>query len=143
VSIQLPAPGADPLSDEWADTVAQLHGKGAITALVRELAIQSQCVAREHADGLTSLRLRVERESLCTDANRERLTQAIAQHLGHEVRIELERHQAINTPAQRDQVARELRQHQAENIIENDTLVKSLLAQYPGARIVPGSIRPV
>ena len=143
ISIQLPPPGADPLSDAWADIVSQLHAKGAITALVRELAIQSQCVGRETVQGGTLLRLRIERESLRTDTNRERLRLALAQHLGHEVTLEMEKGAAANTPAQRDQVAREMRLHQAEDLIEGDPLVRQLLSQYPGSRIVPGSIRPL
>ena len=46
-------------------------------------------------------------------------------------------------PAQRDQAAREARQHAAEALIEGDALVRGLLAQYPGARIVPGSVAPL
>ncbi len=143
VSIQLPPPGADPLSDRWAEVVAQMNAQGLITALVRELAMQAQCVAQRDEGGQSLWRLRVERESLCGDANRERLAAALSQALSVQAVIELEKGAASNTPAQRDQVARELRQHKAEHLIESDPLVCSLLAQYPGARIVPGSIRPL
>ncbi|KGM39157.1 DNA polymerase III subunits gamma and tau [Aquabacterium sp. NJ1] len=143
VSIELPPPGADPLSDRWADVVAQLNAKGAITALVRELAMQAQCVAQQDEGGQSMWRLRVDRESLCSETNRERLAQALAQVVSGQVMLELEKGPARNTPAQRDQVARERRQHQAEHLIESDPLVRSLLAQHPGARIVPGSIRPL
>jgi DNA polymerase-3 subunit gamma/tau len=87
--------------------------------------------------------LLVDRESLRSDTNRDRLAQAMSQHLGHDVALSLDKGAAFNTPAQRDQVARELRQQQAEQLIEGDALVQSLLAQYPGARIVPGSVRPI
>ncbi len=142
-SIQLPPPGTDPLSDQWADVVAQLNAKGAITALVRELAMQAQCVAQHDTGQQSHWRLRVARESLCTDPNRDKLTQAMAQCLAREVVLILESGAALNTPAQREQLARELRQQQAEAMIENDPLVRSLMAQHPGARIVPGSIRPL
>ncbi len=143
VSIELPPVGADPLSDRWAEVVAQLNAKGAITALVRELAMQAQCVAQQDEGGQSMWRLRVDRESLCSETNRERLAQALAQVVSGQVMLELEKGPARNTPAQRDQVARERRQHQAEHLIESDPLVRSLLAQHPGARIVPGSIRPL
>ncbi|WP_363302770.1 DNA polymerase III subunit gamma/tau [Aquabacterium sp.] len=143
VSIELPPVGAEPLSDRWADVVAQLNAKGAITALVRELAMQAQCVAQHDEGGQSMWRLRVDRESLCSETNRERLAQALSQVVSGQVMLELEKGSAHNTPAQRDQVARERRQHQAEHLIESDPLVRSLLAQYPGARIVPGSIRPL
>jgi DNA polymerase-3 subunit gamma/tau len=142
-SITLPPPGTDPLSDKWADTVAQMQACGSISALVRELAIQAQCVAQHEQGGKCHWRLRVERESLCSEANRERLAQALSQLLSREVELELERGVGFNTPAQRDQVARELRQQQAEQLIEGDQLVRALMAQHPGARIVPGSVRPL
>jgi DNA polymerase-3 subunit gamma/tau len=139
VSIQLPPAGSDPLSDRWAALVAELNAKGLITALVRELAMQAQCVGQQGS----AWQLLVDRESLRSDANRDRLAQAMSQHLGHDVVLTLDKGAAFNTPAQRDQVARELRQQQAEQLIEGDALVQNLLAQYPGARIVPGSIRPL
>lgn len=143
VSIELPPPGSDPLSDRWAELVAQMNAQGVITALVRELAMQAQCVAQRDEGGQSMWSLRVERESLRNETNRERLAQAMSQVLAAQVMLELERGTAFNTPAQRDQVAREQRQHQAEHLIESDALVRSLLAQYPGARIVPGSIKPL
>ncbi|RTL32305.1 MAG: DNA polymerase III subunit gamma/tau [Burkholderiales bacterium] len=143
VSIELPPPGTDPLSDRWAELVAQMNAQGVITALVRELAMQAQCVAHRDEGGQSMWSLRVERESLRSETNRERLAQAMSQVLAAQVLLELERGAAFNTPAQRDQVAREQRQHQAEHLIESDALVRSLLSQYPGARIVPGSIKPL
>ncbi|MFN4265412.1 MAG: DNA polymerase III subunit gamma/tau [Aquabacterium sp.] len=133
----------DPLSDRWAALVAELVSKGMITALVRELAMQAQCIGQKEQGGESAWTLRVERESLRTDMQRERLTQAMSQLLGHPVHLELVGGQATNTPAMRDQAAREARQIQAEQLITSDPLVVSLLDQFPGARIVAGSIRPM
>ena len=143
LSIQLPPPGTDPFSDRWADVVAQLNAKGAVAALVRELAMQSQCVSQHDESGQSRWQLRVERESLCSDSNRDRLSMAVTQLLGCDAVLTFEKGSALNTPAQREQVARELRQHEAEKMIEGDRLVCSLLQQHAGARIVPGSIRPL
>ena len=142
-SLDLPPPGSDPLSDRWAELVGQLQARGLIAALVRELAIQAQCIAHEDGGTHSLWRLRVERESLRSDNLRERLAQALSDLLGHEARLELERGVAFNTPAQRDQVARELRQQRAEQLISGDPLVQQLMQQYPGARLVPGSIQPL
>ena len=71
------------------------------------------------------------------------LTQAMTQLLGMQVELELIQGVAVDTPALRDQAAKEARQRQAEQLIMNDGLVKSLLEQFPGARVVAGSIRPV
>ena len=133
----------DPLADRWAQLVAQMAARNSITALVRELAMQAQCVATMEEGGGSRWRLRVERESLRGDMHRERLAQALSQLLEHTATIELEGGAAVNTPAQRDQAARERRQRAAEDLIQRDPLVISALAQYPGARIVAGSIRPV
>ena len=133
----------DPLSDRWAQLVAQMAARNSITALVRELAMQAQCVASMEEGGGSRWRLRVERESLRGDMHRERLAQALSQLLEHTAVIELEGGAAVNTPAQRDQAARDRRQRAAEDLIQRDPLVISVLAQYPGARIVAGSIRPV
>jgi len=142
-SLTLPPPGSDPLSDRWAEIVGQLQSRGLVAALVRELAIQAQCIGQEEGAAHSLWRLQVERESLRTDNLRDRLAQALSELLGREVRLELERGAAFNTPAQRDLVARELRQQHAEQLISSDPLVQQLMKQYPGARIVPGSIHPL
>lgn len=133
----------DPLADRWADVVAQLQSRGLITALVRELAVQSQCLAHEVEGQSESWLLRVERESLMGEMHRDRLRQALASLSGREVRLDLERGAAVNTPAQRDLAAREARQRAAEALMAADPLVRRLMAEHPGARILPGSVRPL
>ena len=143
VSLALPPAGSDPLSDRWAEIVGELQLRGLIAALVRELAVQAQCTGHEEGAAHSVWRLRVERESLRTDNLRDRLAQALSELLGQEVSLEIERGTALNTPAQRDQLARELRQQQAEQLISADPLVQHLMKQYPDARLVPGSIQPL
>ncbi|TDP82268.1 DNA polymerase-3 subunit gamma/tau [Aquabacterium commune] len=143
LSRQLAELPPDPLSDRWAELVAQMQAQGLITALVRELAVQSQCVAQRQEGALSIWHLQVPRASLCGDMHKDRLTQALAQVLGCEVQLHVAQGAAVNTPAQRDLAAREARQHAAEALIEGDALVRGLLAQYPGARIVPGSVVPI
>lgn len=133
----------DPLADAWADVVAQMQSRGLISALVRELAVQSQCVAHRVDGAAEHWRLRVERVSLMGDMHRERLVQALASVSGREVHLELEQGSAVNTPAQRDLAAREARQRAAEALVAADPLVRRLVAEHPGARILPGSVRPL
>ena len=131
-----------PLGDRWAATVDEMVGKGLIGALVRELAMQAQCIAAAH-DGPTAVfTLRVERETLRAQAQRDKLQAALSQHLGQPVRLETEGGIAEDSPALRATAERERRQREAEQIIHNDPLVKALMAQYKTARIVPGSIKP-
>ena len=122
--------------DVWHATVQQLVAAEAITALVRELALQSQLVARDGGHWL----LRVERESLNQPTARERLRAAL-DAAGHASQISVEVGVVIDSPARRNAAAAAERQRRAEEIVQNDPYVQSLMRDY-GARIVPGSIKP-
>ena len=141
-----PASGATivrtPLGDRWTEVVEQMVQQGVITALVRELAMQSQCVAIEQDGGAVVWRLRTERETLRAAAHRDKLQAALAQSLNQPVRLDIEAGAVQDSPALRATEERERRQREAEQIIHNDPLVQALMAQYKTARIVPGSIRP-
>ena len=137
------SPAEQALGDRWAALVRSLIEAGAIGALVRELAMQGQCVAIEPGQDTELWRLRVERETLRGGTNRERLEAAIAKVLGHAVKLELEAGPVVDTPAIRDAAERERRQRAAEELIQNDPMVLSLMQQFKTARIVPGSIKPI
>jgi DNA polymerase-3 subunit gamma/tau len=122
--------------DVWHSTVQQLVAGEAITALVRELALQSQLVARDAGHWL----LRVERESLNQPQARERLRAAL-EAAGHASQISVELGVVIDSPARRNAAAAAERQRVAEDIVMNDPYVQSLVRDY-GAKIVPGSIKP-
>jgi DNA polymerase III subunit gamma/tau len=130
------------LGDHWAQAVEQMIQHGTVTALVRELAMQAQCVAIEKDSAGVVWRLRVEREMLRAPVHRDKLQAALSQHLGQAVRIEVEAGAADDSPAIRATAERERRQREAEQIIHNDPLVQALMSQYKTARIVPGSIKP-
>ncbi|MGZ8260256.1 MAG: hypothetical protein ACXWUL_06870, partial [Caldimonas sp.] len=86
--------------------------------------------------------LRVERENLRMPALRERLQAAASQAEGRALRLDIEAGSALDTAASREAAERERRQAEAERAIEQDPLVRALMAQYKTARIVPGSVRP-
>lgn len=124
--------------DFWHTTVQQLIATESITALVRELALQSQLVARDTDQWL----LRVERESLNQPASRERL-QAALQAAGHgAVRLVVEVGRVSDSPSKRNTAAAAERQQAAEKIIYEDPFVQTMMRDF-GAKIVPGSIKPV
>jgi len=135
---EAPAAPIEPSEDGdfWHATVMQLVAAEAITALARELALQSQLVARDVDQWL----LRVERESLNQGASRERLQNALAA-AGHAVRLAIEIGSVGDSPARRNRAANEQRQKAAEEAIQADPDVQYLMQKW-GARIVPGSLRP-
>ena len=131
-----------PLGDRWADAVAQLNQRQAVTALVRELAMQAEVI--DWTGGAAPLlRLRVERESLRNAPLRDKLQAALAELLDlAALRLEVEAGVAADSPARREVAEKARRQQEAEQIIHNDPLVQEMLAQFATARIVPGSIKP-
>jgi DNA polymerase III subunit gamma/tau len=131
-----------PLGDRWARVVRHMVDKGSIGALVRELAVQSQCVAIDETQDPAVWTLRVEREMLRSPAHCDKLQAALAEALQRPVRLQVDAGVAEDSPARRDAAERERKQAHAEQIIHNDPLVQALLAQYKSARIVPGSIKP-
>ncbi|MDP1954759.1 MAG: DNA polymerase III subunit gamma/tau [Polaromonas sp.] len=121
----------------WYATVRQLVKTEAVAAMVRELAVQSQLVARDTGHWM----LRVERESLNHAGNREKLQNAL-RAAGHDVSLSVEVGTIIDCPARRNAAAAKERQRAAEEVILNDPLVQSMMRDF-GAKIVPGSIKPV
>ena len=121
----------------WHAAVQQLLASDAITALVRELALQSQLVARD----IDQWVLRVDRESLNQPTSRERLTTAL-QAAGHNVKLSVEIGRVTDSPARRNSAAAAEKQLAAERIIFEDPFVQSMMRDF-GAKIVPGSIKPI
>ncbi|MDO8771902.1 MAG: DNA polymerase III subunit gamma/tau [Burkholderiaceae bacterium] len=134
--------------DFWFAQVQQLLTADAVTALVRELALQSQLVARSvsnnaHGDGdgkpADEWLLRIERESLNQITSRDKLQVALAS-LGHSVRLSVEIGPASDTVAKRMAAAAAEKQRRAQDIITQDAYVQQLMRDH-GAKIVPGSIK--
>ena len=129
-------------ADRWDTLVREPAVAGALAGLARELAWQSVLTAVEPGEPPV-WRLVVAHETLCRPALQDKLEQALSAHLGHRLRLVVQPGQPVGSPSQRDAVARERRQQQAESDILEDPLVQGLMARFPGARVVPGSIRPV
>jgi DNA polymerase-3 subunit gamma/tau len=121
--------------DFWTQTVRALISAEAITALVRELALQSQLIARD----TDQWHLRIESESLNQGVARDRL-QAALQAAGHAVKLVIEIGKVSDSPAQRNAAAMAEKQKAAEELIHADPLVQAMVQDF-GAKIVPGSIK--
>jgi len=126
-----------PDGDFWHATVQSLIGANAVSALVRELALQSQLVGRDSDQWL----LRVERESLNQGGNRDRLATALAA-AGWPVTLVVEVGRVTDSPARRIAAAAAQAQLDAEKTVLQDPLVQTLMREF-AAKIVPGSIQPV
>ncbi|NCP39657.1 MAG: DNA polymerase III subunit gamma/tau [Rhodoferax sp.] len=132
-----PAVASSAEGDFWFATVQSLLAAEAVTAMARELALQSQLVARDTDQWL----LRVERESLNQGSSRDRLRQALAA-TGFEVALVVEVGRVTDSPAKRNAAAAAQAQLTAEKIVFEDPLVQTLMREF-AAKIVPGSIKPV
>ncbi len=138
-AVPAPAPlQTTPEGDVWFAVVQGLMAQDAITALVRELALQSQLVARDADQWL----LRIERESLNHPASRERLQTALASAGHGGVRLQIELGPVTDCPAKRMAVAAAAKMVAARELIENDPLVQTLARDF-GAKIVPGSLQVI
>ncbi len=132
--------GATPMAaseegDFWFDAVMQLVRAEAISALVRELGLQSQLVARDTDRWV----LRVERESLNQGNSRERLATAL-QTIGHQVRLVVEIGTVNDSPSRRLALEAERLQREAEAQIMGDPFVQTMMRDF-GGRIVPGTLK--
>ncbi|MFS2035731.1 DNA polymerase III subunit gamma/tau [Polaromonas sp. CT11-55] len=128
-----------PLGEAWGQTVNQLVAAEAVAALTRELGLQSELRSQ---DG-SLWTLRVERESLNQAAAREKLQAALQTHVGDAgLKLVVEVGPVTDTPARRNGAAAAERQRAAEEMIQNDPLVQDMMRDW-GAKIVPGSIRPL
>ncbi len=121
--------------DFWFDAVMQLVRAEAISALARELGLQSQLVARDTDRWV----LRVERESLNQGNSRERLATAL-QTIGHQVRLVVEIGTVNDSPSRRLALEAERLQREAEAQILGDPFVQTMMRDF-GGRIVPGTLK--
>jgi len=139
-----PAPAPEPRpvqatgeGDFWHALVQDLVAREAIAALTRELALQSQLVAREGEQWT----LRIENESLGNAGLCERLQAALAE-AGHAVRLRTEVGPVADSPSRRNAIAAAQRMKAAEALLLADPFVQDMMRDF-GAKIVPGSIKPL
>jgi DNA polymerase III subunit gamma/tau len=128
-------PGESLDDDFWYATVQTLLAQEAVTAMARELALQSQLIARD----TDQWQLRVERAALNHAGSRDRLQAALAA-AGHAVRLNIEVGRVSDCPAKRNAVVSEEKQRVAEEIVRSDPFVQAMVRDF-GAKIVPGSLK--
>jgi DNA polymerase-3 subunit gamma/tau len=138
-----PTASTDPtLGDRWQRTVRRLVAEAGLSGLARELAMQSGLEAIDDTASPPAWRLVAESDSLRGAAQIDKLAAALGALLGAPQRVQVEAGVPADSPARREAAAREAAQREAERSIREDPYVAGLLRDFPGARIVPGSIRP-
>ena len=130
------------LGDTWHALAQALCQTGGITALARELLLQSQLMQQpDAASGAapTYWVLRVEQESLNHEPSRKKLEQALAAHTGQAVQLQIEYGRVFDCPALRLAEWRAQKQQQARQAFETHPFVQAMMRDF-GARILPGSV---
>ncbi|WP_290647921.1 DNA polymerase III subunit gamma/tau [Aquisalimonas sp.] len=123
----------------WHELLAGLG----LTGMAQALAMQ--CSWQAYADGVVTLRLGEQHQSLRNKQLEQRIEAALADRLGAPVKLRIQaggRTQEQNaTPAERAEEARRRRQEAAELAIHEDPTVVDLQRRF-GAEVIPGSIQP-
>ncbi|MFT7772524.1 DNA polymerase III subunit gamma/tau [Roseateles sp.] len=122
-----------PEGARWAERIAALSLPG----MTGELARQAQALACDSVDGREVWKLRIERESLRAPALVAKLEAAM------NARLEIEAGVAEDSIALRTVARAEAQQRAAEDLAAGHPMTRTLLSQFPSARILPGSVQPV
>lgn len=122
----------------WPQLAASLNLRG----VAQQLAMQSELVECEADGGAFRILLRVPVETYRSAANIDKLATAVSEHFSQTVRIGTEIGPVRHTASAVAQAERESRQLAAEETINNDPFVLTLMREF-GAYITPGSIRPL
>ena len=133
---QKTATAAAPAAGGWPGLLARLELKGP----ARQLAGNCQLVAREGNRFRFLLDERA--QALHTRQLEDRFAQALGQALGAPAVVEIEVGGAGDTPARRDEQARDERLEKARAALERDPKVQALRDRF-GAVVQPDSIKPV
>jgi DNA polymerase-3 subunit gamma/tau len=122
-----------PEGAQWAERVAAAN----IVGMTGELARQAQALKRETVDGREVWTLRVERESLRAPALVAKLEAAL------NAKLQIEAGVAEDTISLRNIARVEGQQRAAVALAAAHPMTRTLLSQFPSARILPGSVQPV
>lgn len=125
------------VAGQWNDVVSALKLKGVLNELAQN------CVLVSHGDGQVQLVLDPDRKQLHSKEREQRLSQALAVHLGESVAVHIEiSHPAQETPARQQARMQNERQQAAVTAIVEDPNVKALQDAF-GAQVSIESVRPL
>jgi DNA polymerase-3 subunit gamma/tau len=122
----------------WPQLAATLRVRG----VAQQLAQQSELIMCDVSGAVPIFKLRIAVETLRAAGSVDKLAAALTEQFGRSVRVETEIgavEQTANTAAMAE---RDARQKQTEQLIHSDPFVQNLMREF-GAKIVPGSIKPI
>ncbi len=132
----VPVAGLD-WDGNWPEVAALLTLRG----MAQQLAVQSELIECRHDGHGTLFRLRVPIDTWRSPANVEKLGAALSAHFKCKASIDTELGEVWHTASAAAQAKRNAGQRRAEETIENDPFVQSMIRDM-GAIVVPGSITP-
>jgi DNA polymerase-3 subunit gamma/tau len=123
---------------DWPALAASLPVRG----VAQQLALQSELVRCDVSQGNPVFCLQVAVETLLSaNGSVEKLTAALSERFGRDVRIESTLGAVEHTANAASLAEKEARQKRTEELLQNDPFVQKLMREF-GASIMPGSIRP-
>lgn len=127
---------------EWDENWPVLAEALPLRGMAQQLAQQTELVHWKHTESGLQFHLRVPLDTLAVPANVEKLTDALMNRFECEVKVTTEVGKVGLTASQNALEKRANRQREAEEMIENDAYVQTLIREF-GASIVPNSIKPI
>lgn len=127
---------------EWDENWPALAEALPLRGMAQQLAQQTELVNWKQTESGLQFHLRVPMETLSAPANVEKLVEALMNRFECLVKVTTEVGKVDLTASQNALEKRAARQREAEEMIENDAYVQSLIREF-GASIVPNSIKPI
>ena len=129
------APGDDGHADQWYRLAGEL-ALGGVAKMIAENAVLSELLP-----GRVSLLLDRAHDTLLSDSQVRIIERALSERLGEDIRLSVEVGEvSVETPARRHARIDAERQRDAQELLESDVTVKSLLSEF-GGRL--DEVRPV
>lgn len=127
---------------QWDENWPALAEALPLRGMAQQLAQQTELVNWKQTESGLQFHLRVPMETLSVPANVEKLVEALMNRFECAVKVTTEIGKVGLTASQNALEKRAARQREAEEMIENDAYVQSLIREF-GASIVPNSIKPI
>ena len=122
---------------DWSQTINQLT----ISGMTRSLA--SHCAIKSYSAPHCILQLPQSQSPLLTEQNKQRLQQALTQHLKTEINLTIELvNDIIDSPVVIQQAVQNAALKEAEQAVVSDKKLQAALTQFD-AEVVPGSLTPL